>query len=68
MRIVELIISLRAFFNTELSAAIEKDSGEILNKKNSVKPRQPGSLFPTLSVVRAKQANKNGMFAFLSLA
>ena len=41
---------------------LKKASGEILNKKNLVKPQQPGNSFPTLSVVQAEQTNKNRKF------
>ena len=47
---------------------LKKASGEFVNKKNSARPQQLGNLFPTLSVVRVEQTNKNEIFAFLLLA
>ena len=63
-----IIMSLRAFFYTALSAAIEKKLAVSLLTKKTVRVKQPCNLFPTLKVVRVEQIKKNGKFPFLSFA
>ena len=46
-----MLMSLRAFLTRRIRQPLKKASGEIFNKKNSVKPHQSGNSSPTLSVV-----------------
>ena len=64
-----MLMSLSCLFFTRcFRQPLNTASGEFVNKKNSVRPKQLGNWFLTLSVVRAEQTNENGKFAFLSFA